>query len=81
MLVDDLPEKTLEFGDTLDLTVPPGEHKVRASNRLFKSVLTFTAQAGDTVTIEAANTHRMGALNVLTFIGGGLIYKPMLWRK
>lgn len=79
--VDDLPERTLEFGDTTEFTLSPGEHEVKANNRLFKAALTFTAQAGESITIEAANTQRIGVLNMLTFIGGGLIYRPVLWRE
>ena len=81
IVVDDLPERNLEFGHSFELNLPPGEHRIKATNRVFTSRLTFTAQAGETVVIQAANTQKAGILNVLTFIGGGLIYKPILWRE
>lgn len=79
--IDDLPERTLEFGDSLELELPPGEHLVRATNRLFTSRLPVSGKAGERVVVEAANTQKAGVLNVFTFIGGGLIYRPILWLK
>lgn len=35
VIVDELPEETLLYGGSLELPLPPGEHRVKVTNRLF----------------------------------------------
>lgn len=63
--VDDLPERTLQFGDRVSMPLAAGKHTVLGTNRLFKKLLTVELERGQTVTVQAAN------------VPGGCLYIPL----
>lgn len=78
--VDDQPEETLLFGQSLELSLSPGEHRLKATNRLYTVEETFTVRGGETVRFEGVNVLKNGILNVVAAVGGGIMYKPVLKR-
>ncbi|MEA2552724.1 MAG: hypothetical protein QOJ65_900 [Fimbriimonadaceae bacterium] len=77
--VDDGPEFNLKFGESKELDLPPGEHTLCATNRLFTEKTMFQLSAGETVTFEVGNVAN-GCLAAF-FIGLGMgMYRITLNR-
>lgn len=80
VFVDDMPEQNVMFGNTLEIPLDPGEHRLKITNRLFSDQATFTVREGETVRFSATNVLKNGLLNVVAAVGGGVMYKPILKR-
>ncbi|CAN5451765.1 hypothetical protein BH11ARM2_BH11ARM2_29540 [soil metagenome] len=80
VIVDELPEETLLYGGSLELPLPPGEHRVKVTNRLFSKVETFMLGEGQTVRFSGANVGASSLLAPLMIITGTGAYKVALKR-
>lgn len=80
IVVDDQPEKTLLFGQSVEIPVTPGEHEIKATTRLFTVREKFQVREGETIRFEGINVVKPGVLNVMAFISGSVAYKPILNR-
>lgn len=80
LTLDDQEERTLLFGESLELPLEPGEHRLKASNRLYTQEAIFTVREGETVRFEGVNVQKPGVLNAVAFLSGGVMYKPVLKR-
>jgi hypothetical protein len=78
--IDDEPERTLHFGESLTLPLSPGEHSIQVSNRIYKKNATFTLGEGETVRFEGVNVPKRGLLSLLAGITGTMMYRPLLRR-
>lgn len=78
--IDDEPERTLLFGESLDQPMSPGEHRIQVSNRIYKKTVTFEVKEGETVRFEGVNLAKKGFLSVLAAIAGTVMYRPELSR-
>ena len=81
LTVDDQPEETLLFGDSLDLALPTGEHRVKVTNRVYSKSLEFRLEAGQTVRLQAANIPSRGLLSLLMVFSGTVPYKVSIERR
>lgn len=80
VIVDELPEETLLFNQSLTLDLPPGEHRVKITNRLFSKVETFLLGEGQTVRFSAANVGATSLFAPLMIVSGTGAYKVALKR-
>ena len=78
--LDDDPEETIHYGDTLDLPLTPGEHHLKITNRLYHDEATFTVHEGERVNFSAVAVLKKGLLNFIAMSSGGTVYKPTLER-
>lgn len=78
LVVDDLPEETLVFGDSLDLPVSPGPHRIRATNRIQTKTIDFDLVAGEIVRISAICIPARSLLAILMMLTGVVPYKVEL---
>ncbi|RYG25044.1 hypothetical protein EON82_08555 [bacterium] len=81
VLVDDMPEENVLFGQSLEVPLAPGEHRLRITNRLFHDEATFTVHEGETVRFTGINVLKPGVLNLVAMASGGVVYKPVLERN
>jgi hypothetical protein len=78
--VDDLPEETILYGDTLELSLPPGEHQIKVTNRVGSRSLDFTLKEGETKRFVGACVSSRSLLSILMMIVGTVGYKVALWE-
>lgn len=77
VFIDDRFVADIQFGETRDLRVLPGEHTLKVTNSLYTRRSEFTVKAGEVHHFNAANVG--GRLfNVITAIGGTGPYKVTL---
>jgi hypothetical protein len=77
--VDDLPEQTLQFGQSFELELATGSHRIKATNRLFTDRAEFSVSAGGKVCFDAANVSAGAIFAPLLMLGAGG-YKVRLKR-
>ena len=80
LTVDDQPERTLQYGQSLEVHLEPGEHRLKATNRLYSDQKTFTVKEGETVRFEGVNEPKGGLMNAVAIISGTVMYRPVLKR-
>lgn len=73
--VDDLPEDTLVYGESLELDLEPGPHRVLVTNRVFSKRLEFDLSEGQTATFSAACVPSRSILSVVMMLTGTVPYK------
>ncbi len=76
--VDELPQETLKFQQSMELPLSPGEHCIKITNNLFSKSATFSIAAGETVTFTAGNVPG-GCLGALVVTIGA--YTVLLERE
>lgn len=81
LLVDEWPEETLLYGESYEVKLPPGEHRLKITNRLFSKTAEFTVEPNKTVRFRAANVASKGFLSLLVGITGSGAYKVKLEAK
>lgn len=82
VLVDDLEERTVHYGKSLQYDIPPGDHRIKITNRLYSKVENFTVAEGQAVRFSAANVPASGGLfGPLMMISGTGAYKVRLTRS
>lgn len=79
--IDDQPEETLLFGDSLDLALPPGEHRIKVTNRVYSKSVEFNIGDGQTARFQAANLPSRGLLSLLMVFSGTVPYKVAIEQK
>ncbi len=73
--VDDQPPSILQAGEEIALTVPPGPHRLKAHNTLFKKHLDVTLGPGEHASFTVINKAGFGTYSVFAFFfGGGPLY-------
>jgi len=79
--VDDLPERTLSYGDSTEFEISPGHHRISATNRLFTVHDEFDVKEGETARFEGINEQKSGPLSIFAIvISGTVMYRPVLER-
>lgn len=82
VLVDDLEERTVKFGKSLEYDIPAGEHRIKITNRLFSKAENFTIAEGQAIRFSASNVPANGGLfGPLMMISGTGAYKVRLKRS
>ena len=77
--VDDGPQFNLNFGQSKEFDIEPGDHTLHASNRLYSDTTTFSINENETLTYEVANL-TSGCIAAL-FIGLGMgLYRVRIER-
>ena len=79
--VDNLAEDTLLFGETLEIPLNPGEHRVKVTNRVYSKSVAFSIGQGETVRFSAANIPSRGVLSLFMVFSGTVPYKVSIERK
>jgi hypothetical protein len=69
ILVDGEFVGDLRFGDSLQIEIPPGHHKIKATNRLKSKTLEFGVIPGETIRFEAVGIMLGGAWWVIHMMG------------
>ncbi len=77
--VDELPEASLKFGQSLELELNEGTHRVKVTNRLTTQRAEFTVRGEETVRFDAANVPAGAFFAPLLALGAGG-YKVSLKR-
>ena len=80
VLIDDQEERNLTFGGSLSVELEPGNHRIKVTNRMYSEELQFTLQSAETVSFQAANVIKSGALNALAMSVGQFVYRPTIKR-
>jgi hypothetical protein len=78
--IDRSSEVNLRFGETVELQVDPGEHRLELTNRLYRTSVDFSIESDEHVEFEVANVKKPGLLNAIAFISGSVNYKPVIRR-
>jgi len=78
--IDDLPEDTLLYGESLEVPLAPGPHHIKITNRLYSKSADFEVKAGENVRFNVANIENRGILNALMTMTGSFSYKVRLER-
>ena len=78
--VDDLPEDTMLYGDSLEIPLTPGDHQIKITNRLYTKSADFQVKAGESVRFSVANVESKGILNFVMTMTGSFSYKVRLER-
>lgn len=79
--IDDGPNTTLLFGETADVEVAPGDHRLRVHNTLFWKTIPFTIGAGEHLEFTVVNTSGFFSFGVLAVIGAAPLYLQVRSRK
>jgi hypothetical protein len=73
--LDDQDIGFLRHGEELTRDLPPGKHRLKADNTLFRKTIDFDVAVGDHANFTAINRAGFGTYSVFAFfIGGGPIY-------
>jgi hypothetical protein len=67
--IDGLPTHTLLFGDTVQITVPAGQHALRANNTLFWKSVAFSIAPGQHIEFLLINRASRVGFGVLALLG------------
>jgi hypothetical protein len=67
----------LNHGDVITREIPPGKHRLKATNTLFSKTLDFTLNVGDHASFTAENRAGMGTYSMLAFFIGFLGAGPL----
>lgn len=78
--VDDGEEHTLLFSQTLELELPPGQHTIKATNRLYTQKQTFTLEPGQQLEFDANNIPG-GCFIAFMVLGGTGSYRVSLAKR
>jgi hypothetical protein len=70
------PEETIQFGESLEYELPPGDYEVLTTNRLYTRRLTVAVAYAGTTTVVAGNVPG-GCLAALFVFGAGA-YRVLL---
>ena len=62
-------EGVLKYGKTFERELPPGPHKVKASNTLFSTTVDFDAAAGETIRYRCENGLTGGGMVMVLMMG------------
>jgi hypothetical protein len=65
--------ETLRYGMTLSRDIPPGHHRLKASNTLTRATLEFDATPGEHVTVRCHNAIARGGFLSILMIGVAVI--------
>jgi hypothetical protein len=76
--VDDLPERTLQFGGQFSFDLPSGTHRIRATNRLFAQTRDFEITGEEEIEFAATNVWMKGLLSALFVVSGTGAYRVKL---
>lgn len=63
--LDEEDERTLLYPRSFEAELPPGEHRLKITNRLASREERFVVHAGETAEIEVANVVKGGMLGML----------------
>ena len=77
--IDDAPAFNLNFGQSKELELDAGEHRILATNRLYSKTEAFEIKEGETSTFEVANVPTGCLAVILMSVGMGL-YRVTLKR-
>ena len=66
---DEKWDGVLKYGRTFERELPPGRHKVKASNTLFKTRVEFDAAPGETVRYRCENGLTGGGMMMVLMMG------------
>jgi hypothetical protein len=80
LALDDEEERTMLYGDMLELAVDPGEHRIKATNRMFSRKLEFEVGSGETVRLNVANVPSWNPFFFVMLIVGTMPYKVSIER-
>jgi hypothetical protein len=73
--VDNLEPAILHAGDEVSWDVPPGAHRLKAHNTLFRKKIDVNLSPGEHATFRVVNRAGFGTYSVLAFfLGGGPLY-------
>jgi len=67
--IDDGPSRTLVFGDTVTIEVPPGDHRLHANNTLYWKKVAFSVTAGQRIEFALINRSGVFGLGFLALLG------------
>lgn len=71
--LDDTFWDTLRYGRTLSLEIPPGPHRLKASNTLNRHTLAFDARPGEHIKVRCHNAIARGGFLSILMIGVAVI--------
>ena len=77
LLLDGAHLAILNHGDVITREIPPGQHRLKATNTLFSKTLDFTLNVGDHTSFTAENRAGMGTYSMLAFFIGFLGAGPL----
>lgn len=73
--IDDEHIAILHAGDEVTREVPPGKHRLKVHNTLFRKAVDVTLGVGEHATFTAVNRAGFGTYSVFAFfLGGGPLY-------
>ncbi len=75
LLVDDLPEETMGYGDSLEFDLAPGSHRIKATNRVYSKTIEFELGEGETIRFSAACIPSRSVIAIVMMLTGTLPYK------
>lgn len=67
----------LKHGDVITREIPPGTHRLKATNTLFSKTLDFTLNVGEHASFTTENRAGLGTYSVLAFIVGFIGAGPL----
>ena len=67
--VDDAPNQTLLFGDSIRLEIPPGQHHLKANNTLFWKSVAFEINPNEHLEFTLVNQSSTFGFGVLALLG------------
>ena len=62
-------DRPLKYGKTFERELPPGHHRVKASNTLFSTKVEFDAASGETVCYRCENGLTGGGMVMVLMMG------------
>ena len=81
LLIDDDREEILEFGDTVEVQLRPGDHRAKATNRMFSKSKEFTLGPGERVVFDVGNIPSWNPFTFVMLITGTMPYKVEIQRR
>lgn len=81
VLVDGEEADTLQFGETMEMDLPPGDHRVKVTNRMLSKSSEFSISAGEKVEFEVGNVPSYSPFTIVMLITGTMPYRVMIRRK
>jgi hypothetical protein len=67
--IDDAPNQTLLFGDSIRLEVPPGQHHLKANNTLFWKSVPFEIKPNEHLEFTLVNQSSTFGFGLLALLG------------
>ncbi len=81
LAIDNADYVSLQFGQSVEIPLEPGDHEIRVTNRISTKKLEFHVAEGEATTFNVACIPSRGLMSLLMIITGTVPYKVSIEQR